>query len=486
MTSTGRGSLDVELLNQRRPVIKPRLTSVEGRALAEAESLYSPQGVLRLLTTYFRSGIGGGSHVGHGQFCDFDHMVSRILGVPGVATSYGSQVYGGGKGLDMFEMYVSTMGEGIERLLGSFAVFDWDDQVVHGTYAELTARGMNCLHPDELPVFSDRQFSDPNFGFDRWGEDDEVGWVPGKRLMSGETCFVPAQLVLFIYYRSSDEPRIGLAPSGGMASHISRERAIVHAVAELIERDAINLRWHNEIPLDRIVVDVPLRVPAVNRAWRDLQQIVNPPTLYLHNLDFEEFPVLTAVSFDDWLEELSYNAGGGVGFDLDSSIQSALGEYAQSERSIRICQMGGNWQFSSSFQSLFGISADASPSKFARYIQAITYYGYRCNRDQTRSYFENGPDILLSDLYAKSDEFAPDPMERLVNSLKLRKIDPIMFDFTPPGLTSISLWKAFIPELTDPYPPSSPAVGHPRYREVAARTGREPAGELRHDAVPYP
>ena len=90
--------------------------------------------------------------------------------------------------------------------------------------------------------------------------------------------------------------------------------------------------------------------------------------------------------------------------------------------------MGGNWQFSNSFQSLFGISADASPSKFARYIQAITYYGYRCNRDQTRSYFENGPDILLSDLYAKSDEFAPDPMERLVNSLKVRKIDPIMFD----------------------------------------------------------
>lgn len=478
--------LEVRHWNQRRPIVKPALSGVEARALVEAESLHSPQGVLRLLTTYFRSGPGAGGQVGHGQFCDFDHMVSRILEVPGVATSYGSQVYGGGKGLDLFDMYVSTMGEGIERLLGSFAVFEWDERIVRGSCRDLRARGLECLGPEDLPIFSDRQHAEPHFGFDRWSEDDELGWIPGMRLLSGEVVHVPAQLVLFIYYRDDDEPRIGLAPSGGMASHISSERALLHAVEELIERDAINLRWHTETALTEVVVDVAFRDPAVQRSWATYQRVVNPPRLLLHNMDFEEFPVMTAVSFDEWLTELSYNAGGGVGADIDACVRSALGEYAQSERSIRICQLAANWQFSNSFQSLFGIAADATPSKFARYIQAITYYGYAVNRDLTRAYFEDGDQVRLSTLYERSDSFPTDPVERLHSALRKRGIDPIMFDFTPRGLSHLHLWKAFVPELTDPYPPSSPAVGHPRYRAVAeAFTGRAP-DELRHDAVPYP
>ena len=60
-------SLHSRVFNHRRPVVKPSLTGAEERALAEVEQLYSPYGVLRMFTTYFRPGPGLPMHVGHGQ-----------------------------------------------------------------------------------------------------------------------------------------------------------------------------------------------------------------------------------------------------------------------------------------------------------------------------------------------------------------------------------------------------------------------------------
>ena len=51
-------SLTVQTINHRRPVVKPTLSRREARALEEVEQFYGPNSVLRLLTTYFRSGPG--------------------------------------------------------------------------------------------------------------------------------------------------------------------------------------------------------------------------------------------------------------------------------------------------------------------------------------------------------------------------------------------------------------------------------------------
>jgi ribosomal protein S12 methylthiotransferase accessory factor YcaO len=126
-------------------------------------------------------------------------------------------------------------------------------------------------------VFSDDQYADPHFQFDRWEEDSYLGWIPGRRLFSGEEIYVRAQLVLFIHYRQEDEPRIGVAPSGGLASHVDDRQAICHAVTELIERDAVNLRWHGRVPLDRIVMDVEPADRELRRALKRLEANVAAP-----------------------------------------------------------------------------------------------------------------------------------------------------------------------------------------------------------------
>ncbi len=63
--------------------------------------------------------------------------MSRTLGVAALHSGYSSRVYGGGKGLDLPNAYISSMGEGVERVLGSFAFLLWQDRIQFGTRVEL-------------------------------------------------------------------------------------------------------------------------------------------------------------------------------------------------------------------------------------------------------------------------------------------------------------------------------------------------------------
>jgi ribosomal protein S12 methylthiotransferase accessory factor len=478
------------VFNHRRPVVKPSLTGAEAAALAEVESLYSPYGVLRLFSTYFRPGPGLPMHVGHGQYFDFDHVLSRMLDRPGLTSAFGAQVFGGGKGMDMFDMYVSSIGEGIERLLGSLAGFERLGDVRYGTWQELTSQGLDCLHPEQCPIFAKWQYTEPHFAFEPWTEDTHLGWLPGHRLLSGARVYVPAQLVLFVYHLDRGEPRIGLAPSGGLASHISTEEAALHAVCEVTERDALNLRWHGRIPLDRVVLDVEPPDPAIAEVLRRMRASHAMPRLYYHNLDFEEFPTVTVIGYDDWVNRFAYTAGGGVGPNLVASLRSGLTEYAQAERCIRLDQLARGWKFGPAFEALFDIREDAKAVQFVRFVQAIAYYGYARHAAEARWYFDDGPEIPLSELIARDNSFEPEPSARMRGALRRRGLDPVMFDFTPRGLRHTRLWKAFMPELTQPYPQHAPALGHPRYMELARASGVPGAATSLDDLLtrplPYP
>ena len=203
----------------------------------------------------------------------------------------------------------------------------------------------------------------------------------------------------------------------------------------------------------------------------ELDRGIGKSEFYLQNLDFFEFPVLTAIEFDHWLKDLRYNAGDGVGASPDAAMRSALGEYCQSERSLRICQLADKWQFEIALKRLFGIHANAKPYEFDRFVQAITFYGYQQNQKKADWYFNGGGEVKLSELYARCDAVEPDSVKRIHLAMQSRGIDPIMFDFTPRAFAQTKVWKAFIPELSQPYPPQSPALGHPRYLKCPVDAG---------------
>lgn len=487
--SPSRRPLRGEWINHTDPLLKPRLSDVEFNAVHEVLEYYHPYGPLRMFTTYFRPGTGKPMYVAHGQPFDFDHVLGRLLGTSGLSTGFGGRIYGGGKGHDLFGTTVSSIGEVVERVLGSLAYVSYQERIVYGSYRELAGKGVNCLHPEQFPIFAPEQLAqDPLF--EAWTEDSHLGWIPGNRLRAGDQVYVPAQLAMLLYLRAPDEPVIGLAPSGGLASHISRRDALWHAVLELIERDAVNLRWYTGIPLDRVVVDRPVANPVLRRLLATAATQPGEIQFYVHNMDLHDYPVVTAVERDPWLRRYSYFAGGGVSDDIEEAMLSALTEYSQAERSLRISLAAPDWEFTEAFGQQFAIDKHATAKDFSNYIQVIPFYGFEENRSRVSWFYDGGREIPLSSLPTRPDAAPENRWSRLTRLLDDRGWDPIVFDFSLEQFRHTSLIKVVMPELTPPYPPASPGLGNPRYRSVPVSAGYRDTpvefADLNVNPLPYP
>jgi ribosomal protein S12 methylthiotransferase accessory factor len=206
---------------------------------------------------------------------------------------------GGGKGSDMASCVLGALGEVAERLLGALHSQALGDRVVYGSYAELVQRGHNPLPPNELPLFSEEQYECAQFPYERFGPDTVVGWVEGRNLLTEETVLVPAQLVLVCRGLRASETRIGYSTSGGLAFHTDRRRALLHSLYEVIERDAINVRWYCRLAPPAVDVDL---AHLLTRNFEVRQGRLSTPSIdrlriYLNTLDVP-IPVLTAVAID--------------------------------------------------------------------------------------------------------------------------------------------------------------------------------------------
>jgi ribosomal protein S12 methylthiotransferase accessory factor len=103
--------------------------------------------------------------------------------------------------------------------------------------------------PREFSRFDDAQYRQPGFRFERVGDGDEIGWVPGTDVISGEPVLLPAQMVLFAdHHRAAAageaaEKHYEAATSSGVAAGPTFSFAAKRAVLELAERDAFQRTW---------------------------------------------------------------------------------------------------------------------------------------------------------------------------------------------------------------------------------------------------
>lgn len=461
-----------------------------GEAFADLLRAYTPFGPVRTITAPFRPGIGVGGYSGAADPFSLDHAMSRQIGLSGFQAGLDRQIYGGGKGLDLYHTLGSSLGEAVERMLGSFAALATDPADGRmASHAQMTADGCRCLGPGTFQLFQPEDHDEPGFLFERWNEGTTVFWVRGTHLLDGEDLWVPAQLVHLFHLMQTGETAIGLSSSGGLATHLDREQAISHAVLELVERDAINVRWFSRLPPARIVIDRPFRDGRIAR-WADAAARAGLKLeFYLQSVDIAEAYVVTIVAWDEQLEEWSYFAGGGVGFDIEDAIRSALAELVQSERMIRIPTLAPEWDLSWGIRRMFGSAADLEPEDFSNFIQVVPYYGHRRNRSKLDWYFRPADQETVA-LSALSDGGGVPEYEAVLGLCRRHGLTPAVFDFTPGSFRRISLVKVVVPELVPAFAPGTPLLGHDRYRTVPATLGvrsdpMDPS-EFTTDPLPYP
>jgi len=484
-----RLSVTTTYINPNMEAFPYRMTEDEGKGLYDLLSLYSPHNVFRKVVTYFGSGGGMPIHAGHSEYYDFDYVVRRLTGLSSLSIGLNTTLFAGGKGYDIPGMFLSSLSEAFERVLGAIAFFKEMEKFVHGSYKELVNQGYNCLSPDGVPLFAEEQYQSGDLLYERFTEDSSVGWIEGSRLISRERVWVPAQLVLLFYSMYPKESLIGYATSGGLASHINEKEALFHGIAELIERDAVNLRWNCKIAPERVQFDREPRLREMRRLLEAAEGLPGKPRFYLHTVDIE-IPVVTVKEIFPCFKRYAYYAGGGADIDIELAMLKALIEYGQAERSLRLAMGAPERGFAHGVRRMFDVGQDTPVSKIDIFFKIVAFYGYQKNYKKMDWYLEGGKSVPLSSLPEFRSNSTEERFDHLMQILKKYQIDPIIFNFTPPQMRQIKLMKVYIPEITPPYLHSSPLLGHPRYYEVPYTLGlaNKPLrfSDLNSDPLPYP
>lgn len=465
----------------------------EKAAFDDAIAFYGPHQLVRKVASYFGCISAVPGYVGNGSYYDIDTCMRLITGKSGFSSSLKRNLFGGGKGHDLHGMFVSTLGELIERIVGVYGAIDIMSELPSGSYKDLTAQGYPCIAPEELPIFAPEQHEEPGFAFSKFDENSHVRWIEGKRLLSGEPVMLPAQLILMYYIHEGEEDWIGYATSGGLASHISREEALYHGVTELFERDAVNLRWYCRAPLEEIDLDCDITNPRLAQVINSARDSAASVKFYLHDVGFPEIPVVTAVEMSEQFNRYAYLAGGGVGLEIEESLLGAFSEFVQSERNLRNTLYAPSTGFAQGIEGLFSVDEDQAPEEIDLFYKIISHYGHKAHRDRTSWYFQNGHPRKLSSLKTHDSTDAVSKYGKftvLRDVLKQYSLDPIVFDFTSRDMESLRLTKVFMPELCAPFLAAKPFFGNPRYADTLYKTGAlsEPVNYdmLVSNPLPYP
>ncbi len=468
-----------------------RIDQEQFRSLVDLLRFYGPRSVFRQATAYPGPGGGLPCYAAHGSFFDYDHVLRNLTGRSGFESAVGRSVQGGGKGHSLFGAFASTLGELVERVIGCLqGLAATSGRLRFGSCRGLRSEGLSCTGPDVLSLFAPEQYEGRARSFDPFTDDSALHWMEGRRLLSGEPVWVPAQLVLLHYERDPREALIGYASSGGLACHGTAQEARYRGVVELFERDALNVSWFCRIPPRRLHFDTPPRQPALRRLLRAADGLPTTLRFQVVTLDVPELPTVTVTSIDRWLRRFAYCVGSAADADADAAVLGALTEYGQSERNLRLTVAAPDWRFARALRSTFDVRPDADPRELDTFFKVLPYYGHVRNVGKVRWYGEGRDAVGLSELPRYEGDGRDAKWRTLSELLAAHGIDPVVFDFTPPQFDSLSLVKAFIPELTQPMSPAMPVLGHRRFRDLPFTLGcadrRLEFRDLNTDPLPYP
>lgn len=156
---------------------------------------------------------------------------------------------------------IAAIGEAVERYCGNYV----PDGLVRGSATVLRAEGRRLLGPDLLPWFADWQHAQPGFPYVPFTDDLDLAWARGRRWdgrdpAAGAEVLVPASWVYLNWRRGARraDPWLHHLNYAGIATGQGVEDAALRGLLELVERDALTLWWHLDLPARGIdVASVP-------------------------------------------------------------------------------------------------------------------------------------------------------------------------------------------------------------------------------------
>ncbi|MFA6411856.1 MAG: YcaO-like family protein [Syntrophales bacterium] len=153
----------------------------------------------------------------------------------------GSKTSHTGKGVSPIQAQVSITMEAIERYCSEFRE-EYLDKLVRGSYNQLKSK-FNVLDPRSM-ILS---------GLNDYNHDWEINWTWGYDLSKEEDILVPACAVYHPFHE--DKELMMSTHTNGIAAGNTMEEAVIHGLAEVIERDAWSIAQYTQHFHDAIFIE---------------------------------------------------------------------------------------------------------------------------------------------------------------------------------------------------------------------------------------
>ncbi len=245
---------------------------------------------------------------------EMDNIGIPVFSIYRDSTAKGTFGNYNGKGATKEQAMASAVMEALERYSAEVRE---DDEIIYGTYEQAKANGLT-VNPYDLIL---------PMNVLNYVQDAQIAWTEGFEMFRGEPVWVPACEAFYPYYPDGDL-QLYRFHTNGLAAGNTMEEAILHALFELIERDAWSIAEFNEYANADIEIDDENSV-----AWKLLKQFEeNGVEIHLKDLTSDiGIPTIGAAA-DDVRTKDPELLTIGVGTHLNPEIACirALTEVAQS------------------------------------------------------------------------------------------------------------------------------------------------------------
>ena len=324
------------------------------------------------------------------------------------------------------ESIAAAIGEAVERY--ACGVYDANSLVV-AAYREVAEQAIPLEH---LVLFTPQQYEEgPVFPT----PDTRLRWVEGYSLAQQKLVLVPAAMV-FIPYRNSpnEDPIIWEATSSGAACGGSLEEAILCALCEVIERDAIMITWLNQLPVPCIPLE-EIDHPPVAYA---LQRLANTSyRLLLNDITTDiPLPVFLATLINERDAPPYSVIASACGLDKCRAALKSITEVLHGLKAT---------------QTLLERHPDFAADTLMRTLEDHTLLYAKFDLRERLAFFTNSSTVRhwSSVPHLASGQVASD-IDKCVHLLKERNYDVIVVDLTPPEIAECGLFvvRVVVPGMT--------------------------------------
>lgn len=223
----------------------------------------------------------------------------------------------GGRAHSYAESELTAILEGLERYCGLSP--RGKRTVIQDSFCNLADQALN---PIKTGIYSQEQYSQPDFPFEPFDPDRPMNWVWGYSLLQERPILVPE---LLAYYSLGDGGGFIYETSNGCALGGSLEEAIFHGILEVVERDSFLITWYAKLPVPRLAPDSANDQELILMLERLLA--VTGYKVYLFNTTMENgIPSIWAVAKNTKSQEMNLICAAGAHVDPIRAAKSAIHE----------------------------------------------------------------------------------------------------------------------------------------------------------------